>query len=496
MDNYQKINKLKLIKHSSVYWFGAMLSKVVGFFLIPLYTHYLNPAEYGKLELITLTADVFALFIGMQINIAVFKAYSSAKKAQDKNKIISSAVIFIVMFAFFAFLMLITISDNLSYTIFNTNIYSELFILAFIGYFFAVSMEVPMGYLRVQDKSALYVLINIGQLVVQVGLSIFFVAYMELGILGVFLAPLIAFSVTSSLLVLYTLNEVGTKIDRSLVNKYVKYSLPLIPGVLAMFVINFSDRFILSKFVSVYDIGIYSLAYKFGILISQIIILPFNLIWQPKMFEYYAMRESSSILSDVLLGITILLVYTVLGISLLIEPVLMIMTTEEFLPASKLVPIISLSYMFSGLTIVIATVLYAENKTKWIGLINTIAALFCVLLNFAVIPRYGVYGAAYSTFATFLVIFILNVYAANRIEKVDWGWRKINLVYISALLIYLASVNIRIGDIYIDTVLSILLLICFLPLLIVFGVFSKENIKFLTLVVTTKLKIKRYRNNT
>jgi len=467
----------RLLSHSAVYWVGTLLTNMIGFFLIPLYTRYLNPADYGVLELLVLTVNIITILIGLQLTNAIAKSYDSAEGIVSKNKVISTAIILILGIAGPIFFSLILFSDNVSSAVFGSLEHSQLFQIVFIAAFFGVVMQIPLLLLRIHDKSKQFVVITLCRVLLTVGLTIYFVVKLELGVFGIISANAIVTGLIFTYLLTTTLSKVGFRFSSPHAREMIIYSAPLVPAAIGMFVIHFSDRFFLNHYSTLDELGLYSLAYKFGFLLAPLLIQPFGLVWGAKMFEIYRLKNSHEILIKIFKGYAFLIITALFLLSLFISEIIVIMTTPQYYSAADLVPIIALAYALSAINRLVMTPLYTEKKTKLIGLINSFAAVVCVILNIVLIEPFGGYGAAVATLLTFGFVLIVNTYFSAKIGSIRWPWSSlIQIIGITVILLIIAEL-IEIDNLMLSIVFKAALFVVFLSLVYLSGYFDKKDVK-------------------
>lgn len=456
-----------------------MLSKMIGFFLIPLYTHYLSPKDYGTLELISLTADLLAILIGAQISTAVFKFYHQAKEDDDRKNIISTAIIGLATISGTSFLILGYNAGFISNLIFGHEKNTLLLQLMFCSYFFVLLEEVPLAYLRILDKSRVYVLITFAQFISMICLNIFFIAFMKYGVLGMLLSTLITFSIICITLLIKTLTFTGIKLIFSVFLDMLRYSTPLIPATLSMFVINFSDRFFLNHYESLAQVGIYSLAYKFGMILTAMIVQPFSLIWQSKMFQFYEDENRSALYNSIFLMFLFVMCSGYLLISGYVGEALKIMVSDKYYEAAIYVPIICAAYLLNGINLIFNAPLYAEKKTKIIGKINLLAALLNVILNITLIPVYGIMGAAIATLLSYLFIVSYTVFESTKISNIEWDWKRYIKVILITIFTIMVIEQIKIENILLAIALKSTVLFFALFILYLSRYFTQSQTEFI-----------------
>jgi len=146
-----------LAKHSVIYGLGDLLSKSIGFILIPVYTHYLSTEEYGTLELLDLTSYIIGLLLAMGIAQSVVRYYYEYEDKKQKNGVISVAMLTIWAVSIVVLFVLFYFSGNISNIVFKSPDYSHLFNIIFITMVINLSNEIPTTLLRIQQRSVFFV---------------------------------------------------------------------------------------------------------------------------------------------------------------------------------------------------------------------------------------------------------------------------------------------------------------------------------------------------
>jgi len=472
-----------LVSHSVIYWFAIMLSKMIGFLLIPLYTRHLEPVDYGSLELLALTVDVISLVLGLQLVYAVAKFHGTAKTPEAKRRVISTAIIIVSVLATSFYVGLSFFADNVSLFVFGSIEFSYHFQVIFIASIFGVINQIPLLYLRMQDRSKLFVVITLAQVLLTVSLTVWMVVFLEMSVFGVVLANAIVSGLICVALLYSTMKSVGIKYDAVVAKKMFVYSVPLIPGVVGLFILHSSDRFFLNELATLEEVGLYAIGYKFGIIISALLTGPFALVWSAKMFEVYQHPDRDDVLNKVFLGFGIILVFCALWLSVFIEEVLQLMTTPQYYSAAAVVPVVAFAYVMHGLASVLATPLYAEKKTKALGYIHMSAAVVCLVLNYILIQLYGIMGAAVATLLSFLYIFIVTFVVSQRFSTVRWNWLDIVKLVLIAVVFARLEQLISFDLLLLNLLFKSALMVFFLLALVVAGVVKRDEARLLIALI-------------
>jgi O-antigen/teichoic acid export membrane protein len=448
-------------KHFLVYGVGNALSKIAGFLLIPVYTHYLATSEYGTLELLELTTYVAGMFLAIGISESVMRFYYDSQELKKRHEVVSTALVWIWGISFFGVVWLLLFSPGISLLVFNTNDNAGLFRLIFLSMTFGLASEIPLAFIRAQQKSVLFTTISVGRLIVNVGLNVLFIVGFGWGIRGIIFGGLITHALTSTFLSVYVFKQTGFFFSSAKLKNMIKYGIPYIPGGLGMFIIHFVDRFLLQRFTSLSNVGIYSLGYKFGMILNPLVNDPFFSIWKPKMFELAEREDAKKIYSVMFTYFLFIEVFLALGISILIKDVLVIISSPGYHSAYKVVPLILLSYILWGAYFQVQIGILLKKKTRYIAYVVAASAAVSLALNFLLIPRIGIWGAALSTSASFGVTTVLTYVISNRIYPVKYEFNRIFKLLALAVVLYLVSLGVNTNSLLSSLIVKSILVLSF-----------------------------------
>lgn len=479
-----------LLKHSSIYGLGGILGKIVGFLLIPLYTHYLTPSQYGILELLDLASYVLAMFLGLGIAQSTIRFYWEYDQLEDRKAVISSALFFSWGISLAGALISSYLAPSISLLIFKNVQYANYLRIILFTLFFTLGAEVPLTLLRSLEKSVLFTIVSVIRLVISVSLNILFIVGFKWGILGILVSGLISNGLVSSFLFFYTCQRMGRGFSWVKLKEMLRYGLPYVPGGVSMFIINFGDRFFLQRFASLAEVGLYSLGYKFGMIINLLLLAPFILAWGPKRFEIAKTAAAKDIFSVVLTYFWFVEIFCSLGIAILIKDILRIMSPPEYFAAHKVVPLILLSYVLQGGYSCMQIGILLQKKTKYIAVITTICAASNLLLNFLLIPSLGMMGAALATLITFTIMFILNYFISNSIYYIRYELIRILKMFGLATALYLVSSTISTEKLGLSIPVHLSLALCFPLILYPMGFYEAREIERLKQIKTKLFKFK------
>mgnify|MGYP001094743680 CR=1 FL=1 len=458
-----------ILFHSFVYWLGVVISKLASFILVPVFTHHLSPSDYGTLELITTTTGVFALLIGGRLNSALFRFYHTAKTAEEKNEVVSTALLLGSGAALAFGVALHLTAEFFSRLVLKSDEGALFFQIMFASMLLGIVQDLGLAYLRVKERSVLFAAVNLLRVVLMLSLNTVFIVYFHMGIMGALLGPAIAGVLFTPVILYATLRQTGVAFSAGLSWQLLKFSAPLVPAALAMFIVHFSDRYILREFGTLEAVGLYAVAYKFGMLVSTLVGQPFSLIWGNRLHSYYWHENRDALYNETLSGLTFALCLVALGISLFIEPVLALMTPPEYWEAGRLVPIIAFGYVLFVLHSISCAPFQSEAKTGKLAIISIGTAVLSLLSSLALIPFAGALGAAVATALAFGFMLVWSRLEALRFSPLrieyDRAWKPLA----GAALIVALEQTLAIDRLWAAIAVKALLLAAYPALLLLIG---------------------------
>lgn len=393
-----------IFKSSMVYAFGNILTKAVGFLLLPFYTRYLSSAEYGTIELIELIINVTALIFGLGvIGGAMGRIYHEFEDSQSRKKVVSSCMLVTFIASAVVAVLGAATSPLISGMVLENNSYTGLISLSFAALVITNQAEICLVYLRIVNRAKLYVAATISQFAVMALLNVYFIGYRHLGVWGFVYSKLIVFAILLVFMLTVLVREVGFSVDLGITKKIVRFGAPMIGSAVAFFVIHFSDRFILQLYHGVSEVGIYSVSYKFAFLITYMVGEPFGRVWNVSLYAHVKDDDWKEKFANIFAYFVLALLTTWLMIACFSTEVIGIMVSRQFEAAAALVPLLALGYVFREIGDFYRQLMYINNWTGFSSRIAIFCAVVNVVANFALIAPYGATGAMWATLLTWLV---------------------------------------------------------------------------------------------
>ena len=428
----QQRNKY-LLKNTVIFSIGNFGTKIISFFLVPLYTNILTTREYGTVDLIYTIGMVLVPLLTLNIGESIMRF--ALDKDADCDKIMSTGITILIFGAIIGLLILPI--ANLFESVSNYSIYIYLYTLTL------AFSQIFLCYLRGKEFLLKYSIGNIIQSLTIAIFNIIFLIGMKKGIEGYLMAYILA-NVCTGLYGFWAgkVNLVIKKysIDIELSKSMIKYSVVLIPNSFMWWIMNSSDRMMVSAMISVTANGIYAVAYKIPTLLSTITTI-FNQAW-----SYSAIREDESedkeeYNNGVYDNLVTIVIVVATGLLMIMKPFLSIYVGKEYYAAWHYVPYLIVGFVFMTLGSFIATSYTVHKDSMGFLISGTVGAIINLILNFILIPMMGVSGAAFATCISYFGVFVYRIKDTQKYIKLRVFKRKqicgYALLVLSAMTCYL-----------------------------------------------------------
>lgn len=436
----------ELLKNTVIILLGKISTQFVSFLLLPLYTSVLPTSDYGMVDLVTTYIGLLAPLVSLQLENAIFRFLIDARNDENKKKmIITNAYITV----FFVCMLMIVLFIIFSFFI---NVQYKFYILTMIlaMIFSNITLQTARGNGNNIDFSVGSVIAGASTII----LNVLFLVVFKTGIIGMFLSLIIANVLCGMFLVIK--EKIYLYIDFNMFNrkprnKLLKYSLPLIPNGLMWWIINVSDRTIISIVMGTAANGIYSVSNKFSNIIVQIYNI-FNLSWTESASVHIEDEDR-----DVFFSKTIQKIFEIFATLSLIMiagmPILFpIFVNENYNDAYNYIPILVISSLLNVFVGLISVIYVAKKMTKKIAQTSMWAGIINLVINLILIRYIGIYAAAISTAISFATMSIYRYIDIRKYVKIKLDFKRnltILIMFIFTILGY------YLGNIYIKLVILV-----------------------------------------
>lgn len=413
----------KLGRDSLIYVLGNVLSKGVVFLLIPLVSRYLTPEAYGALGIVATVNGLMCLILGFSMDSALCQFYFLQKSESELRTLMGT----ILGFWFTVPLLLVVILDFLGcqghLEIFHSLPFASGLRLALWTSYLTVFSSSGQLVFMLRQQPGRSVAIGVLQAGATVFSSWFLVVELGLGLTGA-VGGLFVGALTGAVVSLWVMCRAATyRISLSVLGNALIFSIPLVPHLLSNWVLNLSDRILLEKMGKAKELGFYTLAYQFGLLLS-IVVTSANNAFVPFSNKHLGEQGGAAMVATQGTRLMMAFIFSGLAISLFAGDAIRILTPPAYHHAAAFVPWITMGYVFQGAYFLLSRGTWFSLRTGWVPFVTGGAAAANLALNFLFIPKYGAMAAAVNTLVTFLLLAVIHGLLAHRLHPIPWEYAK------------------------------------------------------------------------
>jgi O-antigen/teichoic acid export membrane protein len=427
------IERLKeLLRHSAIYGLGSIVARILGVLLLPLYTRYLSPGDYGLIETLVALSAVLTALVAQAMKSAFFRFYFDSAEPDRRLLVVRTAFWYVLAASTAVLVAGVALAQPISWLLFHTRSHDGLVIAAFIGLWAALNYEQMTSLFRVEQRSGSYVLATLMNVAITIAATIVLVVVLDKGPLGVLVGNFTGTLIVYAGLLTYNRRALGLEFDRSLYREMNRFGLPLVPSALALWLTNFSDRFFLVKLTDAHEVGLYSI----GVRIASAIVLlltAFRLAWPAFAYSIEDDQEARRTYSFVLTYVVYVCCWLALALGLLAPWILRLITTSPFYPAQNVVAPLAFGVTAFGAYVVVQIGTGRARRTRSNWPVTGAAAVVDVGLNLALVPPYGRMGSAVAMVSAYTLLFAGMAWRAHRVFPVPYQWRRVATLGLAAV---------------------------------------------------------------
>jgi O-antigen/teichoic acid export membrane protein len=452
-----------LLRHSVFYSIPGLAQRLIGFLLIPLYTRFLTPADYGILALAGLLQTALAQVQLLGLPSAMTRSYILLGEGEvDRRETVATGSWTLLVVSILLGGALAFSARPLAVLVFGDPEKARFVYLVAIGAPFAAIESVRFTLFRILQASKAFALVGIAALVLGVVLAVTLVVVMRWGAFGMILAAVATTATIALVFLPWFVRALKARFRPRVLRDMLEFGLPLVPAGFAVWGFDLMDRYILRLYRSMDEVGLYSIGYRFGMVLA-LITMAFRTAWPQVVFTQGKGDEATAkqFFAHTLTYYFVVTGFVALGIASLADDALRFLTPPAFHPAAGVVPLIALSYTLQGSFIILEVGIDLKKRTGFIPLFTGLAAALNLGLNLLLIPPYGMYGAAWATLAACLVVPTAYYLVNQKLYPIRWQWGRIAMALLAAGTLFAAGKMIDTGRPALDAALRAALVLAY-----------------------------------
>ena len=433
----------RLGRHSVIYGLGGLVSRILATLLLPLYTHYLPPGSYGRVELVTAATAVLAIALQMGISSAFFRFYFDAKETAGKLTVIRTSFWFTMGMSTLGLVLGVVFAGPIGHWI-GLGHDPSLVRAGAVGLWAQTNYQQLTALFRVEERSVQYAIASVANVLITVAAMVVFVAVFHWGAIGLVVGNFTGTLIVYAALVFYRTEQLGLEFDRRLLRQMQRFGMPLVPSALALWAISFVDREFIVWYKSTAEVGVYSAALKVAGVITFVMVA-FRTAWPAFAYSIEDDGEARRTYSFVLTYLLAFASWVALCIGALAPWWVRLLTDPRYQRAEKGVPLLAFAFaLYAGYT-VLAIGSGRARRTQFNWVVTGAGAAASIGLNFWLIPRWGMVGAAISMVISYVILFLGMTLYAQRVYPVAYQWRRVVTVVGTAVGLTVAARAAHLG---------------------------------------------------
>ena len=415
----------RLARHSAIYGIGGLVSRILAVLLLPLYTHYLTNADYGRVETLTAASTVLVIVLRLGISSAFFRFYFDSDDDADRVRVVRTSFWFTMTMATAGLVVVEILAPQIASAL-RLGGHANLVRAAGVGLWAQMNYEQLTSLFRVEERSLQFVYASVANILVTVAATVVLVVVFDLHAIGVIVGNWIGTLCVYLALLGYRRYQLGLEFDRRLLREMNRFGLPLVPSALALWAINFIDRLFVAVYKGQAEVGVYSVAVRISSAIVFLMIA-FRTAWPAFAYSIKEDREARRTYAFVLTYVVVVLSWVALALGALAPWLVDLLTAPSFHRAHKAVALLAFAgTAYAGYTVLaIGSGRARRTQLNWV--VTGFGAAVNVALNVVLIPRYGMVGAAIATLASYVALFVGMVLYAQHVYPVPYQWRRLLL---------------------------------------------------------------------
>jgi O-antigen/teichoic acid export membrane protein len=431
----------RLATTGAAYTASSVLSKLIAVFLLPIYTHYLTPADYGAAEVMLASVIAASIVVRLGIIEAILRFYYLAGERPQAVVATGFASLF------WGATLLAAVSLPFAAPISDLLLGHEdagLARLAILGLWTLTLYEYALTLLRLDERARAYFSITIVNVLITIPFTVFLIVVEGERASGILLGTYGTGAAVTVWMLWRQRRRLALVPDRPLLRRMFRFGLPTMPAELSLYSLNFIDRIILARTVGLAEVGLYALSVKFA-QAMQVLVRGLQLAWPPLAYSIRDDDEARRVYSAIFTWFAALLAFAATGLWLESRWIVRLLAAPDFFPSYQAVGLLATGIGLYGLYLAMVVILGRTGRTEFSFPATIAAVVTNVALNLLLVPSQGIVGAGLALVGSYVIVLVLMYAFTQRLFPVPYEWRRLALVLLSAAAL------VAIGEVLLPT---------------------------------------------
>lgn len=423
----------RLVKNTMIYALGDITPKLLGLLVLPLMTAYLAPAQYGVINYVTSIVTFLTIVSVLSLNTYYLVYYHRQKDDTARKELLGALVVFVFLFNVVLTVFLLLFGGAL-FAQMGQEIDFYPFVALGVGTTFMQMFAIfPSALYRMEERPGFLTMLVVARSVLQVGLGVWAVIGLGAGAKGILWANFLVATVFAVVFGWITMRKAILRINWHIVGQALRFSLPLVPGALAFYVVNLSDRVLIEKYFNFTQLGLYTTAANVALMLNIVSYGAYK-AFEPQFFKAYTEPNFAQFFNRVRNGFLFVMLVGVMGLGLFAREFFELFTANAYHGAYYYVPMILVGILFNAIAMLYSTVVSARGKTKAASGIMIVCAGVSISLNIVLLPRLGVAAAALTSALSYGLLLAGAIWFSG-LRGVG-HWRQVCAVAVSGIVLF------------------------------------------------------------
>jgi O-antigen/teichoic acid export membrane protein len=414
----------RLATTGAAYTASSVLSKLIAVLLLPLYTRYLTPSDYGAAEVMIVAVIASSIVIRLGVIEALLRFYYIAD--EDPDEVVRTGFASLLWTTTIGAAAALAFAEPISEALLDRPD-AALARIAIGGLWVLTLYEYLVALLRVDERARAYFAFTMANTIVAIPATVWLVVVEELGAKGLLLGTFGAALPFLGWLAFDQRRRLALWPNLPLLGRLVRFGLPTMPAELSLYSLNFIDRIILVRLAGLAEAGLYALAIKFAQAIN-VLVRGFQLAWPPLAYSIADDDEARRAYALIVTWFMAACTFLVVGMWLLARWIVRLLAAPEFFESFEAIGLLTAGMTLYALYLVLVVILGRTGRTEYNFPATAVATGANIVLNLALVPPLGIVGAGLALVASYLVVLALMYVFTQRLFWVPYEWGRLALV--------------------------------------------------------------------
>jgi O-antigen/teichoic acid export membrane protein len=452
---------------TAIYGISTVVARLINFILLPLYANILSTSEFGIQANIYAYIAFLILFYVYGMESSYFRFASSKEIGSEKDNFSTPYIAILIVSSILSTVLFLFAGQLTSFFFINSSLYYLIFYASGILFFDAITV-VPFASLRLQNKAKYFASIKIINIGFTIVMNIILVYYFRWGIKGIFLSNLAASILSFLILLPITIQQFHFSFHKPLFNELLKFGLPILPVGISGILLQLVDRPILLYLKDEASVGIYQANFRLGIFMALINGM-FEFAWRPFFLSHAKEPNAKPLFSRVMTYYLAVSAVVFLLISFFIDELIEhkyfghYILGPEYWNGLSIIPLVILSYIFSGIGTILNAGIQIEKITKYLFPTSFSGSITKIILTFLLVPKFGIIGAAYATLFGYFMVEITLYFVVQKHYYIEYEFARIGKLVFTVIIAFVSA------KLFFDNILFkfVILLVWFISLFMI-----------------------------